>query len=123
MGQTGIAVHKALQLFSGHIFHFLLKGTDLLLHIQNVLLGGHQLFVDGVMAVNVLILGKIADLFVLCNNHITGICGNLLHDNAKESGLSGTVIADQGSLFPFFYVKRGILQNDLLPKGFADALT
>ena len=43
--------------------------------------------------------------------------------HVEGSGLSGTVIADQGSLFPFFYVKRGILQNDLLPKGFADALT
>ena len=113
----------AVQSISGGGFHFLFQRAQTVLHINNVLFGGNQFFVNGMMAMNVLILGKIADLFVLCNNHITGICGNLLHDNAKESGLSGTVIADQGSFFPFFYVKRSILQNDLLSKGFEDALT
>ena len=123
MSQAGVAVHQALKFVSCYVFHFLLQRTDLVLHIQNVLLGGHQFFVNGVMTVDILVLGQITDLLILGNDHLTGIRGNLLHDNTKKSCFPRTVIADESGLFPFFYVKRSILQDHLFPKRFADALT
>ena len=75
------------------------------------------------MTVDILVLGQITDLLILGNDHLTGIRGNLLHDNTKKSCFPRTVIADESGLFPFFYVKRSILQDHLFPKRFADALT
>ena len=123
MGKTGVAVHQAFQLVTSYIFHFLFQRTDLILHVQNVLLSGHQFLINSVMPVNVLVLCQITDLLIFSNNYLSGIGGNLLHNNTKESGFSCAVIANQGGLFPFFYVKGSILQDYFFPKGFADALT
>ena len=90
--------------------------ADAFLHIQNILLGSHQLFIYGVMPVDILILCQISDIFVFGQDDSTGIGGYLMHDDTKQRGFSCSVIADQGSLFPFLYVKRSIPENYLFSK-------
>ena len=75
------------------------------------------------MTVDILVLGQITDLLILGNDHLTGIRGNLLHDNTKKSCFPRTVIADESCLFAIFYMETGILENDFFAKGFTDILT
>ena len=56
-------------------FHFLFHAAQTILHVDDVLLGGDQLLVDGMVAVDILILGKIPDIFIFGEYHIAGCQG------------------------------------------------
>ena len=73
MGQAGIGFHQTVQLITGHRVHFLFHIADTAFHIDDVLLGGKKLLVDGMMSVDILVLGKISDIFVFGKNHISGV--------------------------------------------------
>ena len=109
MGQAGIGFHQTVQLITGHRVHFLFHIADTAFHIDDVLLGGKKLLVDGMMSVDILVLGKIADIFIPGKHHGTGISRKLLHDDTQQCGLSCTVAADQSSLFTVFNVKGCII--------------
>ena len=64
-------IHQAVQSISGGGFHFLFQRAQTVLHINNVLFGGNQFFVNGMMAMNVLILGKVADIFIFGKYHVS----------------------------------------------------
>ena len=123
MSQPCVGIHQPFQFFSFSMFHLLLHGAHSLLHVQNVLLRRKKLLVNCEMSLYILILCQVPDASVLCKNYISGISGEFIHDNAEKRCLSGSVAADQSCFLPFFYVKRGILQNHFVTKGFADALT
>ena len=109
MGQAGIGFHQTVQLITGHRVHFLFHIADTAFHIDDVLLGGKKLLVDGMMSVDILVLGKIADIFIPGKHHGTGISRKLLHDDPQQCGLSCTVASDQSSLFTIFNVKGCII--------------
>ena len=109
MGEAGICLHQAVQVIAFYGIHFLLHITDTAFHIDNMLFGGKKLFVDGMVSVDILVLGKIADIFVPGKYYRAGIRGNLLHDDTKKSSLSSTVTSDKSCLFPVFNMKRCII--------------
>ena len=75
------------------------------------------------VAVDILILGKIPDIFIFGEYHIAGIRGKLVHDNTEQGSFTGSVIADECGFFSVFYMETGILKDHLFAKGFADVLT
>jgi hypothetical protein len=69
--QSCVSIHQAVQSISSGGFHFLFQRAQTVLHINNVLFGGNQFFVNGMMAMNVLILGKVADIFIFGKYHVS----------------------------------------------------
>ena len=65
MSKAGVSFHQAIQVIARNIIHFLLQIADAAFHLNDVLLGGKKLLINGVVAVNILILGEIAYIFVL----------------------------------------------------------
>ena len=65
MSKAGVSFHQVIQVIACNIIHFLLQIADATFHINDVLLGGKKLLINGVVAVNILILSEIADIFVL----------------------------------------------------------
>ena len=87
------------------MFHLKLHGTHAFFHVDDVLFGAEQLFVDGTMSLYILILCEITNLLVLHEDDLTGISMQLVHDDAEKSRFACAVIADQSGFFPFFYMK------------------
>ena len=88
-----------------------------------MLLGGDQLFIDGMMAVDVLILGKIADIFIFGKDNVSGIRRDFVHDDTQQSGFAGTIVTNQCGFFPVFYMETCIFKDYFFAKGFTDVLT
>ena len=123
MSQTGIGIHQAVKLLAGSVFHLNLHGAKTVLHINDVLFGAEKFFIYRKMTLHILILCKVTNALVFCKNDLSGIGVQLVHDNAEQSGLAGTVVSDQSCFFTLFYMKRGIFQNHLFAEGFGNALT
>ena len=79
--------------------------------IDQLLLDAEKLFINGVFGIYCGILCQVAEGFVLGKGHKTLIGSHYTHDDTQESGLAGTVDADDGSFFVFFYVK-GYISKD-----------
>ena len=75
------------------------------LQLKNILLYLQKLFVDRVSGRYRFVLGKVTDRAVFCQDHFSGICRDLLHDDLEQCRFSGTVDADNGCFFFFFYMK------------------
>ena len=73
MAQSCVCVHQAVQRISCGGFHFLLQGTQTVFHINDMLFCGDKFFVNGMVSVDILVLGKISDIFVFGKNHISGV--------------------------------------------------
>ena len=123
MSETGVSIHETFQSFPFCLVHLCLNRAHAGFHINDILLGSQQFFVDGTVSPDVLILCQIADFFVFHENSLSFIGWQLVHDNTEKRGFAGTIVADQSCFFPFFYMKRSILQDDFFAKRFADALT
>ena len=81
MAQSGIGVHQAVQGFPSSSFHFMLHGAETVFHINDVLLSRDQLLIDGVVSMDILVLGQVTDAFIFGKNNISGIRGQFVDDN------------------------------------------
>ena len=90
--------------------------------IKHLLLDGEQLLVNGIAAQKILVLGQVAQGLSLREHGLAGVRLQLAHNDFQEGGLSGAVDADDGGLFPVFYMKGRVFQNDVRAKGFSDVL-
>ena len=61
MGQPGIRLHQAVQLLPLGVLHLFFGSAHMELHIQNMLFDLEQRVIDGERAVQLLMLGQIAD--------------------------------------------------------------
>ena len=123
MAESCVSIHKTVQCISGGCFHLLFERTETVFHINDMLLGGDQLFIDGMMTVDVLILGKIADIFIFGKDNVSGIRRDFVHDDTQQSGFAGTIVTDQCGFFPVFYMETCIFKDYFFAKGFTDVLT
>ena len=55
-----------------------------------------------------LLLRKIADRSILCQNDIAVICRKFSDDNSQKGGFSGAVYAHKSSTFVFIDMKRNV---------------
>ncbi len=105
MGEPGIGFHQLLQLMAGRPFHGKLCFTDFFLHGNHIGLGALHLVIKGIIAVYVLILGKIAEGFALGERYKPLIRGKLPHNNAQQSGFSGAVDSHNCGFFVILNMK------------------
>ena len=103
--QTRVAVHQTIQFFAGSVFHLKLHGTHALFHVNDVLFGAEQLFVNGAVSLYILILCEITDLPVFHQDDLTGISMQFVHDDTEKCGFACAIVTDQSGFFAFFYMK------------------
>ena len=68
-------------------------------------------------------LGQIADGFSFCEDHLTAVRVQLMHDNFQKGGFSRPVDAYNGRLFTVFDMKRSVFQDDIGSESFLNILT
>ena len=105
VGQAGVGVHQTVKFLAGSVFHLDLDRAHAVFHIDDVLFGREQFLVDGTVSADILILCEIADLFVLHQNDLTGICRDFIHYNTEKGCLTCSVVADESGFFTLFYMK------------------
>ena len=108
VGQPGIGFHKCIQLFFGSRFHLLFQKPHFLLHIQNVLFGGKNGFINCLVSGNILLLSKVTQGLSPGQDHLTGIRSQLPDYHLQQCGFSGSVDADKSRFLVFFYMEAGL---------------
>ena len=79
--------------------------VQLLLHVQDGALDLQQGIVDGLGALQVLVLGQIAHGGAFGHGHTALVGPQLADDDFQQGGLAGPVDADHGRLLVLLYVK------------------
>ena len=64
----------------------MLHGAETVFHINDMLLSRDQLLIDGVVSMDILVLGQVTDAFIFGKNNISGIRGQFVDDNTQQGG-------------------------------------
>ena len=100
-----VTVHQPGEILAGYQVHLLFHLTQTVFHIDHRLFDFQQGVVDGGRSVHILVLCQIAQRFVAGCYSQTTVTGHFTGNNFQQRGFPGSVGADQGGFFPFFYMK------------------
>jgi len=109
VAEAAVGLVKAFQLLALGALHIYLQSPETLLHLNDGPLHLQKLVVYGPAAVQILVLGQIAQGFSLGNDYGTLVRRQLSYDNFQKSRFSGSVNTYDGRLFPLFYVKGYVI--------------
>ena len=70
-----------------------------------------------------LVLGEIADLYIMTEGELTGIVGDFSHDTLYQSGFTFTVLTYECHFLAAVYSQVDIVEDDMVAIGLPDILT
>ena len=121
--QVRIFRHQTDQRLSLQAVHEPFVLGDLLFHVQQILLDGQKLVVDGVLGIQVLVLGQVAEAGIPGKGNGSGIGFHFARNNTDQGGLAGSVHAYDGRLLPFFQMEGDIGQDCIFNECFGYMVT
>ena len=117
-----VGVHKTGKLFAVGMLHGGLQLSQSLFQVNDILLDLQKSVVNGLIRRAFLVLGQISQSFIFGKDNRAAVGRKLPGDDLQNGGFSSSVDADNGSLFPVFYMKGAVFDDGNVSEGFADLM-